>query len=128
MVESLSIVTDQRVNSALLIETIAAQIATPFSMASGQDGKSYFVRITTETALDAAEADTIRAIVAAHDNTQRTPEQAAADRRRAARERVSVVDLSALRADIQGAKSVNELKSVLETLITMVEARDTING
>lgn len=83
MVESLRIETPARANSSLLAAQIAAQVATPFSVACGEDDKGFFVRLTTDTPLGAADVELVRSVIRAHDPTIKTLQQTIVEERSA---------------------------------------------
>lgn len=128
MTESLTIATNQRANSALLVIEIGAQMSTPFSMACGQDDSGYFVRITTDTPLSSSDADIVRSVVAAHDPTLQTAEQIRVAKIASVLADVSIADVRALVDAYDTASTAVQIKAALRPIVVLLLKAAVVSG
>lgn len=79
--ETLIIQRAKPINSKLLIAELAAQITTPFSLATGENKDGYYAQVSSEDSLSAEEQAAAQQIVETHDETQRTDDQVKVDQK-----------------------------------------------
>lgn len=120
MPESMTVITTERVNSAVLVSELAP-LSVPFSMAAGrQDDGRYFVRITTDALLSAEDGTLAQSIIAAHDPKRLTAEQLRVAKVASALADVSIADVRALINAYDSASTAVQIKAALRPILVLL--------